>query len=208
MQLGRGGSSDSSSRSASISSRYRSAATHRDSQQARRVTSGVTCGLPSRSPPIHEPKRSGAASTGRPRPVLARSARSSARAKRRHRVPQALLEDDEAAAHLVDRRGPLLAHLARRPRRSRSHGGARQRAPRVRERSDLAGRVRPVPGNAVVLLDDPAARHLGRVRGQHQLDLQRAHGLVQPVRRDARREQTREAVLARSALRRARLGSR
>jgi hypothetical protein len=67
---------DSSSRSSSMSRKYSPAATHRASSHARRVTSGVTCGLPSRSPPIHDPNRTGAASIGSGRPVLARSARS------------------------------------------------------------------------------------------------------------------------------------
>ena len=57
-------------------------------------------------------------------------------------------------------------------------------------------------GNAVVLLDERPARHFGRVRGQHELDPQRADRLVQPLRGDAARQQTAEGVLARPALRR------
>ena len=49
--------SDSSARSAITSPRYRSAAIHRESHVARRVTSGVMFGLPSRSPPIQLPMR-------------------------------------------------------------------------------------------------------------------------------------------------------
>ena len=156
-------SSESSSRRASISSRYRSAAAHRDSQHARRVTCGVTCGLPSRSPPIHEPKRIGAASTGSPRPVLTRRARSIVRAKTRHRVPQALLEHDEAAAHLVDRRRDAARVPRSSPRRFRFHGEERRPARRARRSSGPGrSRVGQRTRNAIVLLHDPAARHFGR----------------------------------------------
>jgi hypothetical protein len=55
---------DSSDLSASMSRTYRSAATQRAIQIVLRVISGVTFGFPSRSPPIQDPKRSGAASSG------------------------------------------------------------------------------------------------------------------------------------------------
>ena len=49
------GVTGSSARSASISRQYKSAAIQRCVQHVRSVTSEVTLGFPSRSPPIHEP---------------------------------------------------------------------------------------------------------------------------------------------------------
>ena len=91
------------------------------------------------------------------------------------------------------RRRPLL--LARRscptPPRSRAGAPRRDRPASGAVRSGRS-RMRQRRGDAVVLLDEAPARHLGRVRGEHQLDLQRADGLVQAVGRDAAGEQPRE----------------
>ncbi|VFT46293.1 Uncharacterised protein [Pseudomonas aeruginosa] len=70
---------DSSAASRSISRRYRSAAIQRASSRTSRVTLAVTLGLPSRSPPIQDAKRSGAAVSGRRSPVLRRSTSSTCR---------------------------------------------------------------------------------------------------------------------------------
>ncbi len=70
---------DSSKRSISTSRAYSVNAVQRDINAARLVTSGVTDGLPSRSPPIHEPKRMGAASSGRDLFTIRRRVRSSDR---------------------------------------------------------------------------------------------------------------------------------
>ena len=71
---------------------------------------GVIVGLPSRSPPIHDPKRSAprrAATRGR---WLAQRAIERAQVSRQ-RVPQRLLEDEQAAADLFHRRRPPWPHL-------------------------------------------------------------------------------------------------
>ncbi|MNV53048.1 hypothetical protein D3C71_1451720 [compost metagenome] len=70
---------DSSAVSCSTSLRCRSAAIQRASSKASRVTSAVTLGLPSRSPPIQEAKRIGAAVGGRRFPVAEKSAASTLR---------------------------------------------------------------------------------------------------------------------------------
>ena len=99
----------------------------------------------------------------------------------RQRVPQALLEHDQAAAHFVERRRPLL----RAPRSSPTPSSISRRSAAISSSCSGARQVGAIArrqrrGNAVVLLDQRAARDLGRVRGQHQLDLQRADRLVQP----------------------------
>ena len=132
---------------------------------ARRVTSGVTCGLPSRSPPIHEPNRSGAASIGSPRPVLARSARSTLAHVLRQRVPQALFEDDETAPHLVDRRRPLPAHVAGAPR---------------------GLNLAPDPRDQVVLLRRGEVRTVALRRARRQCGCASAPAAGAPPRWDAR----------------------
>ncbi|MNN10389.1 hypothetical protein D3C81_1233110 [compost metagenome] len=60
---------DRSPASPSTSRRYRSAAIQRASRRTSRVIAAVTLGLPSRSPPIQEAKRIGAAVSGRRWPV-------------------------------------------------------------------------------------------------------------------------------------------
>ena len=60
---------ESSKRSTSTSRRYRSAAIHRARQATSLVILAVTLGLPSRSPPIQDPKVMGRACIGRSRPV-------------------------------------------------------------------------------------------------------------------------------------------
>jgi hypothetical protein len=113
-----------------------------------------------------------------------------------------LLEHDETAPNLVDRRGLLLPDIARLPRR-------RNLTP---DRGDLflllwGGQVGAIPrgerrGDPVVLLHEPPARYLGWVGGQDELDTQTANGLVQLIGCDTGCQKTPEAVFARSALRR------
>ena len=102
--------------------------------------------------------------------------------KARHRIPQTLLEDDETAAHLVDRRGTLLADLARRPCTldlAAEHG---QQLLALDERQIGPVSCGQCPGDAIVFLDDAPARDLGRVGGQDELDLQCADRFVQALR--------------------------
>ena len=70
---------DSSTCSRSMSRRCRSAAIQRASSSTWRLTSAVTFGLPSRSPPIQEAKRTGTASSGRRWPQWASRASSRSR---------------------------------------------------------------------------------------------------------------------------------
>mmetsp|Transcript_31582 Transcript_31582/g.80543 ORF Transcript_31582/g.80543 Transcript_31582/m.80543 type:complete len:475 (+) Transcript_31582:2571-3995(+) len=70
---------DSSKRSASTSRRYMSDAIQRARHTTCCVILDVTLGLPSRSPPIQEPKRKGCADSGRSRPVAFLSAALSRR---------------------------------------------------------------------------------------------------------------------------------
>ena len=178
---------------ASSSCRYRSAATHRDSRHARRVTCGVTLGLPSRSPPIQEPKRIGAASIGQ----AAARARAQGAVDAAHvswqRVPEALLEHDEAAAHFVDRRGPLLAHIARLPGRrdlAAERGRPVPRAPGPSGRGDPAS----ASAAAMRLCFWTSVRRATSVGcAVSTSSMRRPHNrLVQAIRGDAGREQTAE----------------
>ena len=92
-------------------SRYRSAAAHRDSRQARarHLRRDVRVAVAVAADPRAEAHRRG---IDRQPPASARAQRAvHARAEARQRVPQALLEHDEAAAHLVERRRALLRAL-------------------------------------------------------------------------------------------------
>ena len=146
-----------------------------------------------------------------PRPGVRHAARASSDAQiTRQRVPQRLLEDDQAAADFVERVGPL----ARGPR-SVSHAAAisRRSASSVSSRSGIVksgrSRSRQRLRDAAVLLHQRAARDLGRMRREHQLDLQRARrrrGARRPDTPPRRRRGKRFVARAESAV--ARLGSR
>ena len=192
---------DRSSRSASTSRRYRSAARQRAEQHATRVTSGVTCGLPSRSPPIHDPKRIGAASSGSGRPVVRRSAASSDRQVARQGVPDCLLEDSRPLVtsssgvglsrpdlFRFPRRGDFTAQLLDRLRALR-HGQVRAIEPHQRVR------------DVQVLVNQRAPGDLRRMRREHELDPQRARSLVKCLRRHTAGDQPRKGLFARRRLR-------
>ena len=139
-----------------------SAACHRASRQAVSVTRAVTAGLPSRSPPIHEPNRMGAASSGRPRPVCVTSAASSTRRYRgsaSHSVCSKTTRPDRTSStgDGRSRRTSLVSHAAAISLRSASE----QFAPLGH------GEVGPIAqreqlGDAPVLLQQRAPRDLGR----------------------------------------------
>ena len=75
----------------------------------------MTLGLPSRSPPIHEPKRIGDIVERQPAPVCRAQRAIELAQVARQRLPQRLLEDQQAAAHLVERRRPHAADLVGLP---------------------------------------------------------------------------------------------
>ena len=120
----------------------------------------------------------------------------------RQRLPQRLLEHQQAAADLVERRRPDPPDLVGLP------AGGNLAAQRLDDGLPLPERqVRAVllgqgAGDAVVLLQQRAADDLGRVGGQHQLDLERADGIAQVGGRQPGRDQPAERLLARAALRR------
>ena len=111
------------------------------SRHATRVTSGVTCGLPSRSPPIHDPKRIGAASSGSRRPVVRRERRIERAKVARQGVPERLLEDQEAARDFVERIGPSRPDLFGLPRRGDLARAAPRSSPRAPARSGPGDRA-------------------------------------------------------------------
>ena len=196
---------DSSRRSASISRRYRLAACHRASRHTVSVTArgdgGVAVAIAA------NPRAEGERRVVRrqPAPGVLHQRRVERAEKRRHRVPQRLLEDGHPRARLVDRRGPPLPHLAGLP------GGADLDAEGVDQVLVLGRRqVRPIAqlqqvGDALELLHQRPAGDLGRMRGEDQLDAQAADRLVQPIGRDAGGDEPPERLVARSDLRRRRL---
>jgi hypothetical protein len=91
--------------------------------------------------------------------------------KARHRIPQTLLEDDETTADFVEGRWPLLTHLARRPGTFDLPAQCSDELVTLEQ-----GEIGPIAcgqraSNAIVLLDDATARHLGRMGRQYQLDV-------------------------------------
>ncbi len=98
-------------------------------------------------------------------------------------VPQDLIEQHQPGPGLVDRGGAPAPQLIGLP-------DGLDLAPQVlrRRRPLLGQQVGPVArrqrlGDAPVLLQQGPARRLGGVGGQHQLHVQRAHRLVQPLGR-------------------------
>ncbi len=113
-----------------------------------------------------------------------------------------MFEDDQPAAHLVERRGPLLAHLRGGPRRLNLTGEGVEQRVAFRRREVRAIAFRKCCGNPVVFLDECPSGNLGRVRGEDELYAQRTHGIVQPLGRKACGGESSEAFLARPRLRR------
>ena len=129
---------DSSNRSASISRAYSESARQRAIRQVRRVTSAVTEGFPSRSPPIQDPKRIGASSSGNPRPVTCSRVRSSVRLNcgtASHSVSSNTASPDRTSSSGEgrSRRTSSVCHapaISRRTHSSSASRSARVRSPR------------------------------------------------------------------------------
>ena len=119
-------------------------------------------GLPSWSPPIQVPKRSGARRAGSRSPVVARAAR--------RRVEQALLEEPEPVADLVDDPRPPRAHLVGLPEERHLLGERGSTA--VARRGAASGRRARASSRASrrCACEDGAARRLGRMRRQDELE--------------------------------------
>ena len=192
-----------------LARRRATAAVQRAIRHARRVTSGVTFGLPSRSPPIQEPNRMGAASSGRPRPVACRSARSSEPQVLRQRVPDGLLEHRErrrtsSSGDGRSRRTSSVSHAAVISRRSVLDARLALEAASASGRSMVGERV----GDPAVFVLQRPAHDLGGMRGDHELDPQVADCRVQRLGAAAGlalrirgREQARQRFLDRRRLR-------
>jgi hypothetical protein len=119
-------------------------------------------------------------------------------------VPEALLEHEESAADLVERRRPFLPDVAGAPCR---HDLAREQIGEFRllGRGEVGAIASGERGrDAVVLLDERAPRDFRRVCREHELDPKAADRLVQALGRHACRDQACEGFLARPALRRRR----
>jgi hypothetical protein len=108
--------------------------------------------LPSRSPPIHDPNLIGAVPAGSPRPERAIDDPEVLR----DGVPQALLEDDEAGADLVEHRRTLRPDLGGAP--GRHHLAQQQRVDGLPLGGNQIGAVTGLEcrRDAVVLLDQRA----------------------------------------------------
>ena len=120
----------------------------------------------------------------------------------RDRPPQRLLDDDEAPRRLVDGRRPVAAQFVRLPERVDLTRQIRFQVLALRQREVVAVPARQAVGDAAELLEQRAAQHLGGMRGEDQLHLLPGDRLMQLVGRDAVRQQRRERVLERGALRR------
>ena len=88
----------------------------------------------------------------------------------RNRVPEALLEEPQPLPDLVDDPRPLGADLVRLPEERDLLGEAVLQALPLRERCGLVVEPRQERGDPAVRLEDGAARRLGRVRGEDELD--------------------------------------
>ena len=118
----------------------------------------------------------------------------------RQRVPERLLEDDQPGPRLVDGRGPLAPHLARLPRRGNLDAQRVEQIARLGQREIGPVAQREQVRDAPVLLHQRAARDLGRMRREHQLDLQPDDHGVQRVGGDAGAAQASERLVARADL--------
>ena len=122
--------------------------------------------------------------------------------KARQRVPETLLEDNQAAFHLVDRGQPLMTHFIRLPRRQDLPPECGLHLGPLWNGEVCSIAFSQQLGDSVVLVDQRPPRDLGRVGGEHELDLQRADSLVQRCRRDVVLCQPRKHFIRRAALRR------
>ena len=170
------------------------------------VISGVTNGLPSRSPPTQLPRRIGAAQ----RTVSLCASNSSSKARtsasraRGARVDQPRLEVPEHGAHLVAHRRPVLAHLGRGPQQL--HLAVELLLQRV-----PFGRRRPLAreqqvGHPRLEPEERATRGLRGMRGEHRTHVEPPHRLRHLVRRVPRSAQALHRPLRRGRLRLLRLG--
>ena len=136
-------------------------ASARARSSAAAIVSGPAAGLPSWSPPIHDPKRSGVPAPG-----------SRRRRSRRARSPRRAgsLEEPEAVADLVDDARAARAHLVGLPER-RHLLGDRVLDPVAAGRGEIrVVELAQEPAHPQVGGEDRAARRLGRVRGEDELE--------------------------------------
>ena len=163
------------------------------------MISGVTFGLPSRSPPIQDPK---AQRRGVERQRLAERAIDLPHVARQ-RLPQRLLEHREAAADFVERRHGVIAHFVGLPD-GRNLTPQRRRSTRRTPPASESGAIADGEdvGDPAMRLQQRAADDLGRMRREHQLDPQRSHRSWQRLGRQACGAPARERVGARTGLRR------
>ena len=155
-------------------------ASDRACSSAASTVSAPACGLPSRSPPIQVPKRSGERAAATAAAQLAQLGEQP-----RRRRPEALLEEPEPVADLVDDARPARANLVGLPEdrhllreigpraRARRTAAARGRRARAAARRSGGGRAGRAP------------RGLGGMRGEDELHREPADGLPQLVVRDA-----------------------
>ena len=158
-------------------------------------------GLPSRSPPIHDPNRIGATSRGSGVPVVAASARSTAR-RYCGSASQRLCSNTTSPARTSSSGAHArAAHFVGLP-------GGRNLPLKIGERLFLLVRrqVGPIAKrqnlrDAIVFLQQRAAHDLGGMRREDQLDPHRGDGGGQRVGGDTALAQSREGLGGRSALR-------
>ena len=132
----------------------------RQRSTASRTVAAPAFGFPSRSPPIHVPKRS-----GEPGSRACHAAEELGGC-----VPQALLEEPEALADLVDDPRPRRPDLVGLPEdRHLLRERPLARSTLRRGQTDVVELVEQ-PCDAPVLLEDRARERLGRMRGEHELD--------------------------------------
>ncbi len=119
----------------------------------------------------------------------------------RQRVPERLLEDDQPRPRFVDGGRPLPPHLAGLPRRGNLYPQRVEQIARLRH-----GQVGPVTHreqvrDPPVFLHQRPAGDLGRMRREHELDLQADDDRVQRVGRDAGAAEASKRFVARADLR-------
>ena len=110
--------------------------------------------------------------------------------------PAGAAEDAQPAAHFVERRRTLMADLVGLPGRLdlAAKRGDHLVAFRKREVGPIV--LSEKRGDAVVLVDHRPARHLGWMRGEHQLNVQAADRVMEVVWRDAAGQEARERLFA------------
>ena len=170
------------------------------------MRSGAAVGLPSWSPPIQLPKRSGEPAVGQ----RAAAMRPSSVARRRRTARRSKNHSPWRISSTT--RGRLRAHLVGLPEARDLLGQRPLDAARSRRRARARRAASSSPAQAQLALQHRAARGLGRVRRQHELErrsaLAPAARLATPPRSWRERGVERLAGAARHRPRRARGGAR